>query len=141
MTPRRGQASRQRQILLGLLEDCRRLIQQILALRELLKGSVYELKTRCGKASCHCASPDGPLHSTTVLSWSQAGRTQLRSIGPQDLPRLRRLAEDYRRFRQCRAGLVKLHRQVLLAVDRLEKALRQPAPPANKSRRRRRRSS
>ena len=136
MTTRPDQASRQRQILLGLLEECRRLIKQILALRELLKGSVYELKTRCGKASCHCALPDGPLHSTTVLSWSQAGRTRLRSIAAEDLPRFRRMAEDYRRFRQCRAGLGKLHRQVLLAVDRLEKALRQPPPPAHNSRRR-----
>jgi hypothetical protein len=140
LAPRLDQASRQRRILLALLEDCRRLIKQILALREVLKGSIYELKTRCGKPSCHCASPGGPLHSTTALSWSQAGRTRLRSVPPQDRARWRRLAEDYRRFRQGRAGLVKLHRQVLLAVDRLEKALRVP-PPANKSKRRKRKSS
>ena len=141
MAPRLAQASRQRQILLGLLEDWRRLIKHILALRELLKGSVYELKTRCGKASCHCASPDGPLHSTIVLSWSEAGRTRLRSLSPQDRPRLRRLAEDYRRFRQCRAALVKIHRRVLTAVDRLEKALLLPPPPSQKGKRRRRREA
>lgn len=141
MAPRLDQASHQRQILLGLLEECRRLIQQILALRQLLKGSLYELKTRCGKPSCHCASPDGPLHSTSVLSWSQAGRTRLRSVAPQDRPRLRRVAEDYRRFRQCRAGLVKIHRQVLLAVDRLEKALLLPPPPPKKKSRSKRRRS
>ena len=132
MALRLRQASRQRRVLLGLIEDYRRRLQQILALRQLLKGSLYELKTRCGKPSCHCASPDGPRHSTTVLSWSQAGRTRLRSLAPQDRPRLRRLAEDYRRFRQCRAGLGKIHRQVLLAVDRLEKALRLPPPPPKK---------
>jgi hypothetical protein len=126
LTPRLDQASRQRRVLLGLLEDYGRLIRQVLALRDLLKGSVYELKTRCGKPSCHCASRQGPLHSTTVLSWSESGRTRLRSVGPQDRARWRRLAEDYRRFRQCRARLVKIHRQVLLAVDRLEKALLLP---------------
>ena len=141
MAPRLAQASRQRQILLGLLEDWRRLIKHILALRELLKGSVYELKTRCGKASCHCASPDGPLHSTIVLSWSEAGRTRLRSLSPQDRPRLRRLAEDYRRFRRCRAALVKIHRRVLTAVDRLEKALLLPPPPSQKGQRPRRRKA
>jgi hypothetical protein len=134
LAPRLDQASRQRRVLLGLLEDGRRLIQRLLALRELLKGSVYELKTRCGKASCHCASPDGPLHSTTVLTWSESGRTRLRSVGPEDRARLRRLAGDYRRFRQCRAGLVKIHRQVLLAIDRLENALRLPPPPPKKGR-------
>jgi hypothetical protein len=126
LTPRLDQASRQRRVLLGLLEDYGRLIRQVLALRDLLKGSVYELKTRCGKPSCHCASRQGPLHSATVLSWSESGRTRLRSVGPQDRARWRRLAEDYRRFRQCRARLVKIHRQVLLAVDRLEKALLLP---------------
>jgi len=138
---RLDRASRQRHILLGLLEDCRRLIRQILALRELLKGSVYELKTRCGKPSCHCASGNGPLHSTTVLSWSQAGRTRLRSLSPQDRSRVRRLAEDYRRFRQCRAALVKIHRRVLAAVDRLEKALLLPPPPSRKDKRPRRREA
>lgn len=139
MTPRLDQASRQRRVLLGLLEDYGRLIRQVLALRDLLKGSVYELKTRCGKPSCHCASRQGPLHSTTVLSWSQAGRTRLRSVGPQDRARWRRLAQDYRHFRQCRARLVKIHRQVLLAVDRLEKALLLPTTK-KQSRGRRRRS-
>jgi hypothetical protein len=139
LTPRLKQASRQRRVLLGLLEDYRRLIQQILPLRRLLKGSVYELKSRCGKPSCHCSSRQGLLHSTTVLSWSQNGRTRLRSLRPQDRPRLRRAAEDYRRFRQSRARLVKLHRQVLRAVDRLEKALRLPPPPPQQRRGRRRR--
>lgn len=141
MAPRLDRASRQRQILLALIEDCRGLLKRILELRELLKGSVYELKTRCGKPSCHCASRNGPLHSTTVLSWSEAGRTRLRSLSPQDRPRLRRLAEDYRRFRQCRAALVKVHRRVLAAVDRLEKALLLPPPPSPNAKRQRRREA
>jgi len=137
LTPRLDQASRQRRVLLALLEDYGRLIRQLLPLRELLKGSVYELKTRCGKPSCHCASPQGPPHSTTVLSWSEAGRTSLRAVGPKDRARWRRLAEDYRRFRHARARLVKIQGQVLRAVDRLEKALRRPSPKKkNRSKRR-----
>ena len=134
MAPRLDQASRQRRILLGLLQEHGRLLGQVLALRELLKGSLYELKTRCGKPSCHCASRQGPPHSTTVLSWSEAGRTRLRAVGPQDRARWRRLTEDYRRFRQGRARLVKIHRQVLRAVGRLEKALLRPSPKKKKSR-------
>jgi len=138
LPPRLDQASRQRRVLLGLLADYARLLRQVLALRELLKGSVYELKTRCGKPSCHCASRQGPPHSTTVLSWSEAGRTRLRAVGPQDRARWRRLAEDYRRLRQCRASLVKIHRQVLLAVDRLQKALLRPWPKKRSRSKRRR---
>jgi hypothetical protein len=63
-----------------------------------------------------------------VLSWSEAGRTRLRAVGPQDRARWRRLTEDYRRFRHARARLVKIQGQVLLAIDRLEKALLRPSP-------------
>jgi hypothetical protein len=54
---------------------------------------------------------------------------------------VRRLAEDYRRFRQCRAALVKIHRRLLAAVDRLERALLLPPPPSPRGKRQRRREA
>jgi hypothetical protein len=126
---RADQASRQRRLLTELLDRYRRCLRNLLPLRQLLKGSVYELHTRCGKPSCHCATPEGPLHSTTVLSWSQAGKTRLRSLPPSERSRVRRLAGSYRRFRQARATLVKIHQQILTAIDRLEKALLLSLPP------------
>ena len=79
-------ASHLRQTLRALLADYQQRLDDLLPLRQLLKGSVYELKTRCG------------------------------------------LAENYRRFRQNRAALVKLHSQILVAIDRLERALLLPPP-------------
>jgi hypothetical protein len=131
------QASRQRRLLIQLLDRYRRCLRDLLPLRQLLKGSVYELRKRCGKPSCHCATPEGPLHSTTVLSWSQAGKTRLRSLPPSERLRVRRLAGSYRRFRQARASLVKIHQQILTTIDRLEKALLlSPPPPASRKRKR-----
>jgi hypothetical protein len=126
-------ASRLRQMLRTLLADYQQRLEDLLPLRQLLKGSVYELKTRCGKPSCHCAAPNGPLHSSPVLSWSERGKTRLRTLPAGDTPHLRHLAENHRRFRQDRAALVKFHRQILLVIDRLERALLQPPPkPAAK---------
>src|ERR1039457_2313475 len=76
-------ASHLRQSLRALLADYQQRLEDLLPLRQLLKGSVYELKTRCGKPSCHCASPQGPLHTSTVLSWSERGKTRLRSVLPR----------------------------------------------------------
>jgi len=74
-----------------------------------------------------------------VLSWSEAGRTRIRSLAVGDRARIRSLAENYRHFRQCRVALAKVHRQILAAMDRLEQALRlPPPPPASVSDRRRR---
>ena len=128
MTTAAERASRLRQRLRALLADYQQRLEDLLPLRQLLKGSVYELKTRCGKPTCHCASPAGPLHAATVLSWSERGKTRLRSLSARDTTHLRQLAENHRRFRQDRAALVKLHRQILLGIDRLERALLQPPP-------------
>jgi hypothetical protein len=129
-----GQASLQRQILDQLAKDYLHQVRDILQPRDLVKGSVYLLKTRCGNASCHCAKPDGRLHSATVLSWSQSGKTRIRSLAAGDRARIRRLTENYRRLRQARAALVKLHKQALEAIDRLAQALLVPPPAAGKER-------
>ena len=65
-------ASRLRQALQTLLGDYQRQVDTLLPLRQLVKGSVYDLRTRCGKPSCHCASDQGPLHTSTVISWSES---------------------------------------------------------------------
>ena len=108
----------------------------MLPLRQLVRGSVYDLHTRCGKPSCHCASDQGPLHTSTVISWSEHGKTRLRTLPSGELSHFRRWAADYRRFRQTRAALVKLHQRILAHIDRLETALQLP-PPKPASRRRR----
>lgn len=128
-------ASRLRQALKTLLHDYQRQLEVLLPLRQLIKGSVYDLHTRCGKPSCHCATREGPLHTSAVISWSEHGKTRLRTLPPDERARLRRLTEDYRHFRNARAALVKLHRRMLDHIDRLEKALRLP-PPQPAARRR-----
>ncbi|RPJ01965.1 MAG: hypothetical protein EHM39_02525 [Chloroflexi bacterium] len=137
MTARPDRASRLRLTLKSLLAECQQQLHQLLPLRQLVKGSVYELQTRCGKPSCHCASDQGPLHTSIVLSWSEKGRTRLQTLPPGERAHLRQLTENYRRFRQARAALVKLQRRMLATLDQLEKTLRLP-PPKPASRRRRR---
>ena len=136
MPARPERASRLRLALKSLLADCQRQLDGLLPLRQLVKGSVYELQTRCGKPTCHCASDDGPRHTSTVLSWSEKGRTRLRTLPSGERARFQQLTEDYRRFRQARATLVKLQRRMLATLDQLEKTLRRPPPqPARRKRR------
>jgi len=135
LTARADRASRLRLALKSLLAQHRRQLDEMLPLRQLVKGSVYELKTRCGKPTCHCACEEGPLHSSTVLSWSERGKTRLRTLPPGERARFRQWTENYRRFRQARAALVKLQRRMLATLDRLEKTLRLP-PPKPAARRR-----
>lgn len=121
-------ASRQRQTLDRLSAEYSQRVHELLRYRELVKGSVYQIQTRCGNPSCHCAKPRGVRHTATVLSWSEAGKTRIRSVPQADRTHLRGLTENYRRLRQGRANLVKLHQQILDAIDRLEQVLRLPPP-------------
>ena len=135
MIARTDRASRLRLALRSLLAEHQRQLDEMLPLRQLVKGSVYQPQTRCGKPSCHCASDQGPLHSSTVLSWSEHGKTRLRTLPPGERARCQQLTDDYRRFRQARAALVKLQRRMLASIDRLEKTLRLPPPrPATRKR-------
>jgi hypothetical protein len=121
-------ASRLRLALISVSAEHQRQLDVLLPLRELVKGSVYELQTRCGKPSCHCASPQGPLHLSLVISWSEQGKTRLRTLPAGECPRFQQLTENYRRFRQARAAIVKLQRRMLATIDQLEKSLRLPPP-------------
>jgi hypothetical protein len=124
-------ASRSRKRLLDLQDQERELLKALASCRSLIKGSVYDLKTRCGKPSCACAQ--GERHSVMVLSWSEAGKTRLLTVQPGDLDRLIRLTGEYRTFRQARSKLVKLQKELLNEVDRLETALREAPPQARGS--------
>jgi hypothetical protein len=124
--------SRQRQILQQLSTDYARQVEQLLGYRALMRGSLYRLHRRCGNPGCHCAQPGDSRHACMVLSWSQAGKTCLRSLWPADLDRVRRLVENHRQLRQRRRTLDQLHRQLLQAVDRFEQLLCEPAPPAKR---------
>ncbi len=130
-------ASRQRQILDHLAAAYSRHLHDLLQHRELMKGSVYQIRTRCGNPSCHCAKPQGARHAAIVLSWSEDGKTRIRSLPAAERARVRHLTGNYRRLRQCRAALTKLHRQILQGIDRLEQALRLP-PPASPGKRKNR---
>jgi len=118
----RPRTSRLRQSLLRLHGEVERLLHVFLAAEPLVRGSVYQLRRRCGRPSCRCAR--GELHPVMVLSVSQAGRTRLRTVPPDQLAKLRVLTQHYQRFRRARARLVRLHREMLVAIDQLEAARR-----------------
>ncbi len=117
--------SRTRQGLVQLRDELSQLLELFLARDPLVKGSVYELRRKCGKPTCACAR--GTRHRTVVLSWSEAGRTRLVTLPPGRRGNLRASVRQYQRFRRARARLVKLHVEMLALIDRLD-AGRRAAP-------------
>jgi hypothetical protein len=123
MTRALARLSRLRQSLVRLRDEATQLLKVFLGRDPLARGTVYELRRKCGKPTCHCATA-GQLHAVTVLSVSEAGRTRLRALPPAQIAALRVLTARYRRFRRARARLVKVHRQMLAVIDQLDAARR-----------------
>jgi hypothetical protein len=115
--------SRLRQNLVQLNEEISRLIKPSFSDQPLVKGSVYELKRKCGKPGCKCAK--GHLHSRMVVSASDKGKTRLQVIPSGFLAEVESKVRRYQRVRRCRARLVEAHKKMLYLMDQMEAMRRQ----------------
>jgi hypothetical protein len=95
------------------------LLEVILGHSPLLKGCVYESRRRCGNPRCGCAG--GQLHCSTVLAYRGLGRQRNLYPSPKEIPFLRKLTADYQRFRRSRVRLVKVFRELLETVTKMER--------------------
>jgi hypothetical protein len=117
--------SRLRQQLRDLASAALGEIGPFLADEPLVKGTVYTLRRRCGKPTCHCAS--GAKHETVVMTASLDGKTRLWTLAEDQISQLRHRTERYRQFRRARAQVLKRQREMLRLIDAIEKArTRQP---------------
>jgi len=112
------------------LQQCDRELGDLLRVlkqrRPLIRGNVYNLRRKCGKAGCRCQ--DGHLHESWVLSVPEKGAKRMRVIPQGRRTQWQAMAERYRRFRRARARLVKLFAEIIKLVDALERELTVPPP-------------
>ena len=121
--------SQLRQSLAGLANEIRRTVEPFFSDKPVIKGSVYELKTKCGKPGCKCV--EGQLHPRMVLSVSEKGKTKLRAIPHGFLVKVQAKVRCYQELRRARARLVQVHKQILKVMDQME-AIRREEMPASK---------
>lgn len=93
-----------------------------------LRGGVYRLRRRCGKAGCRCVR--GALHESWVFLAREEGVQRMRVVPKAQTARWREMAERYRRFRRARRELGRLYREVLRLAGDLERRRTVPPPPA-----------
>lgn len=105
-----------------LIQEQTRLLAVFLARKTLVKGGIYESKSRCGKPNCRCAR-EGIMHVIWKLYWTEGGKTRQQAIKKGMVYDYRRLTANYQRFRHARAQLVKIHRAMMVLVNQLEKGM------------------
>jgi len=122
----RERFSRLRQTLLQLAGEIEGLIKPCFSDRPVVKGTVYELKRKCGKPGCKCAR--GELHTRMVVSASEGGKTRLRVIPHGFLGEIHEKVRRYQELRRVRARLGDLYRMMLKAMDEMEAMRREELP-------------
>jgi hypothetical protein len=128
----RPKASRARQDLLKTEAARKRLLDVLLRAGVMVQGSFVTLGRKCGKPTCRCAS--GKKHYGKYLSRSEGGRTHLVFVPAADEVGISSKAEQYRRFREARAELMKLASHTASLADDLQVALTEPYGPTGKKR-------
>ena len=126
----RQKFSRLRQSLRRLSDEARKLIEPSFSHKTVIKGSVYELKRKCGKPGCKCAQ--GELHSRMVLSASEKGKTRLRVIPHGFLVEVQIKVRRYQELRRARSRLVEVHRKMIRVMDEMEVMRREQIPGSGK---------
>ena len=94
------------------------LIELFFSDQPVIKGTVYELKRKCGKPGCKCAR--GELHGRYVVSASERGKTRLRAIPRGFLVETQQKVKRYQELRRSRSRVVEIHRQMLKVMDEME---------------------
>ncbi len=114
----REKVSRLGQSLFHLPKEIQRVIKPFFSDRPVIKGTVYELKRKCGKPGCKCAQ--GELHARMVISASEGGKTRLQVIPDGFLVEVQGKVQRYQELRRARARLGSLYRKMLKVMDQME---------------------
>ena len=107
-------------------ESLRELIKPFFSSKPVIKGSVYELKRKCGKPGCKCTKDQ--LHHSMVLSSSEKGKTRLKVIPHGFLLEVKSKVQRYQKLRLSRRRLGEVHHKMLEVIDEMEAIRREEMP-------------
>src|SRR4030042_6202718 len=112
----REKFSQLRQTLLRLASEIKGLVEPLFSDRPVIKGTVYELKRRCGKMGCKCTR--GELHGRMVVSASEGGKTRLQVIPRGFLVEVQAKVRRYQELRRGRGRPGGVYREVTQGMGR-----------------------
>jgi hypothetical protein len=117
--------SQLRKRLLQLAEEIPALLPCVFESSPLWRGQVHDAKRKCGKPNCRCTR--GELHVSTVLADRSGSRLRNLSLPGKTLALFAKMTEEYRLVRKTRARFVKITKEMLSLLDRLEEVRRELA--------------
>ena len=118
------ETSKSRKRLLDISRHMSSLLSEVIGSKPMTKGTVCDLRRKCGKKSCKCAH--GEPHSTKILSSSHHGKTYLLCLTKYpvlELSKIERQVKSYQQFRRRRSKIVSCFNLFISEMNKLEKNL------------------
>ena len=101
---------------LELQNNISTLLEHLRNHNELLSGSIYTSRTRCGRPNCRCMTSTY-RHESSCLSFSEKGKSRTRTIPAELAANVATLTEAYRAARQQRREIARLNKDLLACLD------------------------
>jgi hypothetical protein len=105
------------------------LYEQLSRVGDFRRGSLNEVRRKCGRPNCACAQPGHPGHGPQYnLSRSAGGRTVTRHLRPGlELDKIRREVAEYERFRALVGQVTEVNEEICEARPLLPSVV-EPSP-------------
>jgi hypothetical protein len=92
------------------------IVENMLALSGMMRGSFGAIYQRCGKSTCWCAKTKGKGHLCMRLMWTDEHGVKTRSVRQEDIQTVKEAIEQYHEFKDIR-------RKLRIEEKKLEKLL------------------
>ncbi len=97
-----------------MLQSRTRIAKKTPALTQVLRGSLFERRTRCGRPTCHCAKGEG--HPVTCVGVALPGGKNVQvTVPPELVPLVREWTENYKKLWQVIEEISAVNRELLRA--------------------------
>ena len=99
-----------------LQEEKIKIIEEIRSLDNAIRGSIYELKGKCGKPNCYCAKTQR-RHKSLMLSFSYKGKTKLVPIKKEQIADIKARMKDYKQLKAAIDELIRINAELLRSEE------------------------
>ena len=84
----------------------------------MIQGVFHETRTKCGRKNCRCYEGEG--HLCRRLTWSDNGKSKIKSIPVEHEEWAHETTRNYKSFRKGRQRLTELDKEIQELLDLLE---------------------
>ena len=105
------------QAILTLEAKRAKVVEELLEIRNMVRGAYSCVMTKCGNKKCRCYEGAGHHHSR--ITWRENGYGFTKKVPLAEIPWTQEMTEQYRHFRTLRSNLLTLEKEAADQLDEL----------------------